>query len=267
MKGRSRANSRLSSVYSATPSAPVTAMTIAGLTPAAPYSSGSARISAYQMGPSPRRLAIRRIRRGRVKEAPRLSLRHRPYSAASIRAMNVLSPMRGTASRQRTSARLRNCESFVASRARPARSVALSSEPGERRRDQALRRARRVPEIQGRLGELQFQQARGAAGIADQIHARIQQCTEGQRREHPLRDAELIRPRLADRDFLGCEQRAGWCCPERQQRALANRMAEAPADVDHGGLAMPIDALEVGLQQDAAPRAEEPAHVREHLRD
>src|SRR5256885_7042970 len=71
MKGRSRTNRRFSSVYNATPSAPVSAMTIAGLTPAAPYSPGSARISAYQMTPSPRRLAIWKIRRGRPREAPR----------------------------------------------------------------------------------------------------------------------------------------------------------------------------------------------------
>src|SRR3989440_2719586 len=114
MKGRSRTNRRFSSVYNATPSAPVSAMTIAGLTPAAPYSPGSARISAYQMTPSPRRLAIWKIRRGRPREAPRFSLRHRPYSAASIRAMNVPRPMTGTASVKRASIKLRNREGFVA---------------------------------------------------------------------------------------------------------------------------------------------------------
>ena len=66
---------------------------MAGRTPAAPYSTGSAKIRTYQTMPSPSRLAMRKIRRGIVKDAPRFSLRHRPYSAASIRAMNVLNPV------------------------------------------------------------------------------------------------------------------------------------------------------------------------------
>src|SRR6266404_2292867 len=279
MKGRSRTNRCFSGVYSATPSAPVSAMTIAGLTPAAPYSSGSARISAYQMAPSPRRLATWKIRRGSAKEAAWFSLRHRPYSAASIRAMNVLIPVSFMWPVQpRVCARQSNCRfvkvflrqwvgRYLHNRASPGLAPPRSGEPGERRRDQALRRARRVPEKQRRLGQLQFQQARGARGISDQIHARVQQCAEGQRRQYPLRDDELIGLRRARGDFLGREQSAGWRPPGRQQRTLANGMAEAPADMDHGGLAVPVHTLEVGLQQHAAPAGEQLAHVRERFRD
>src|SRR5438874_841171 len=238
MKGRSRTNSCFSSVYSATPSAPVSAMTIAALTPAAPYSGGSARISAYQMRPSPRRLAIRKMQRGRAREAPRFSLRHRPYSAASIRAMKVLRPvalmwrrapaarlMTGTASGRRASFKLRNCESFVA----PA-CPAASGQPGERRRHQALRRARGMPEIQGRLGELQLQQARGSRGVADQIHARIQQCAERQREPRacwswssPSRPCISGMPR-ARRSAWWRRRSPGW--PEAAGQAGATKLSQ-----------------------------------------
>src|SRR3974390_36588 len=77
----------------AIPRTAVSAMTIAGLTAGAPYNTGSARISTYHTTPFPRRLASWKIRRGNVREAPRFSLRHSPYSAASTRAMNVLNPV------------------------------------------------------------------------------------------------------------------------------------------------------------------------------
>src|SRR5690606_20730330 len=106
-----------------------------------------------------------------------------------------------------------------------------SGEAAEEGGGKPIGAARRLGEEQRRLGELEFEQAR-AAGGGQQVHPRVRQRAERERREGPLRRRQLLRRGLARLDAFGLEKGGGRGFAALQQGCLADGVAELALEED-----------------------------------